>query len=500
MKLLLAKCLALGAVMTLPNIAVAEDAALIVVESNYARLPDQAGANTAAALAQSLDAAGFRVTSSFDQGAEDAWSAVERFRDEAAGADRVFVFLAGHMVSTPRESWLLTRQADAPTDLSVGGMALPLGPVLDIADGHPGQAVVMLVSADNGVAGPGLAPGVAVTAPQGVTLVTGPFAGVMRVANEVVLVPGAQPASALDRAPRGVVASGFLSDALPFLPAVSDAAPVEVTIAEPSEADTENELGLSRDDRAGIQRGLALLGYDPHGIDGIFGKATRAALSDWQQEQGYAVTGYLTREELDALTAAAADRAAKLEAEAAARKVEDERKDTDYWRETGRGSDEAGLRAYLNRYPDGLFAEIAGQRLAEIEAVKRDTAAAEERDFWDKVRAEDQADSYRSYLDRYPNGAFAKEAQARLTELTAAADQSGAIAGAKAEEAGVAGNVITRLLVENQLKGAGFDPGRIDGSFDEASRRAIRRFQQAQGLEVTGYVTQATMVRLMLGR
>jgi peptidoglycan hydrolase-like protein with peptidoglycan-binding domain len=39
----------------------------------------------------------------------------------------------------------------------------------------------------------------------------------------------------------------------------------------------------------------------------------------------------------------------------------------------------------------------------------------------------------------------------------------------------------------------------VDGVFDEATRRAIRRFQNARNLPATGYVTRATMARLLAG-
>jgi peptidoglycan hydrolase-like protein with peptidoglycan-binding domain len=532
----LAKTLVLGAVVLAPLAAVAEDAALILVGSDYQRLPDPGGANPAAALAQVLEAAGFTVSAALDQDVVGATRAMEDFRADAADAERVFVLMAGHIVSTPRDSWLLTRYAEAPTDITVGGEAVPIGPVLDIAAAHPGQAAVLLAPADNDVGGTGLAPGVAVTAPQGVTLFTGPTDRLVQLARDTLLVPG-RPLGSL---PRGVEVSGFVSDAVPFSPAPSggpglpppttdhEAAFWDVVKAMGSvaafeayldvypvgrfaplaraaiqelefDADTRAEaveaaLGLDRDTRRDIQRDLSLLGYDPRGIDGIFGPGSRAAITAWQRAGGYPATGYLTADQIRALSDAAAVRAAELEREAAARKAEEERLDTLYWRETGRGGDEAGLRAYLARYPDGLFSDIAELRLAEIEEAKRAEAAAEERAFWDEVRAADDEASYRRYLRRYPEGTFAEEAQARLDELTEEDEH----AAAKAEEEHVAGNGVTRLLVENRLSAAGYDPGPIDGTFDKKTRRAIRKFQRAAGIEVSGYVTQATMVRLLL--
>ena len=63
----------------------------------------------------------------------------------------------------------------------------------------------------------------------------------------------------------------------------------------------------------------------------------------------------------------------------------------------------------------------------------------------------------------------------------------------------VAGTRVARRLVENRLASLGLDPGPVDGEFDDDTRRALRRYQEARGLNVTGYVNQATMVRILLG-
>lgn len=528
-----------------PGWAFARDAALIVVVQDYQRLPDVADAPNVAGLTRDLQAADFRVTSLIDAGAGEIRTSVEAFRDDAAIADRVFILVAGHIVHTARDSWLLARNAADVTDVSVGAAGLPLGALFDIAAEHPGQAVVLMAPAGDGVAGPGIAAGPAVQAPQGVTLLSGPGQRLVRVAREVLLQPGTRPRQALTPPPGGVEVTGFLSDALPFLPAPARSgtppsmspSPINMEIAfwnvvvemdtpaayqayldrypngqfraiaraaisgaalnaEAQAQATEAALGLDRTDRRNVQRNLSLLGYNPRGIDGIFGPGSRAAIKAWQRANGYDPTGYLTAQQVRALASAAKTKADQLAAEAAARKAEEERRDTLYWRDTGRGASEAGLRSYLERYPDGLFADVAEARLAEIEATKRAQAEAAERAFWDDVRTRDTAADYQRYLDRFPKGLFAREAKARIKELTAD-DKAAVIAAAKAEEARVVPNGVLRLLVENRLAAAGQDPGGIDGHFDKATRRAIRRFQRDQGLTVTGYVTQATMVRLL---
>ena len=528
-----------------PGWAAARDAALIVVTEDYQALPDVDDAPDVPALTRALEAAKFQVTAVTDGSAEDTRAAVEDFRDDAAIADRVFVLVAGHIVHSARDSWLLMRGAEDVTDISVGADGLPLGPLFDIAAEHPGQAVVMLARAGSDITGPGIAGGPAVEAPQGVTLLSGPGPVLTNVAREIVLRPGTRLRQALVPPPGAVEVSGFLSDALPFLPPVAprgtppSAPPRDISMelafwnvvveldnppayqayldrypngqfrtiaraaitgaaldAEAQAQAAEAALALDRTDRQEIQRNLSLLGYNPRGIDGIFGPGSRAAIKSWQNANGYPANGYLTAPQVRAMAEAAKIRADQLAAEAAQRKAEEEQRDNQYWRDTGRGATEPGLRAYLERYPDGLFADVAEARLAEIEAAKRAQAEAAERAFWDNVRAKDTAAQYQSYLDKYPKGLFADEAEARIAELTEG-DKAAVIAAAKAEESAVVANGVLRLLVENRLAASGEDPGAIDGQFDKTTRRAIRRFQRDQGLTVTGYVTQATMVRLL---
>ena len=539
------KTLALGAVALVPHIAAARDAALIVVETDYSQLPDAPGMPQLTGLAAALEAAGFQVTTSQNASADDTWEAVAAFRDAATLADRVFILLAGHIVHTSRDTWLLTRFSDRPTDLTVGGGGLLLGPLLDTAAEHPGQAVVMLAPSGADLAATGILNGAAADAPQGVTVLTGPVDRLVRVAVDVLLEPGMPPREALVPPPRGVEVSGFLSDALPFVTAPDSAGPVPpppprepdpevaywnvvrslgtpeayrayldtypagqvraiaqaaiqgaVVDADARARAEEDALGLDQTARRDVQRNLSLLGFDPKGVDGIFGPGSRTAIKAWQQARGYSPTGFLTAPQLSAMSVAAEQRAAQIAAEAAQRKAEEEQRDTAYWRDTGRGGTEAGLRAYLARYPDGLYATFAEERLAEIEAAKRAQAQAAEREVWDGVRATDTVAAYNGYLQKYPSGLFAEEAKARIAEIEAETNTASEQAAAN-EEAIIANNGVMRLLVETKLAAAGYDPGKVDGKFNNATRRAIKQFQRDQGIAVTGYVGQETMVRLL---
>jgi peptidoglycan hydrolase-like protein with peptidoglycan-binding domain len=52
------------------------------------------------------------------------------------------------------------------------------------------------------------------------------------------------------------------------------------------------------------------------------------------------------------------------------------------------------------------------------------------------------------------------------------------------------------LLVEYQLSDLGYDPGEIDGVFDNAVRTAILAFEKAEALEQDGIITDPLLNRL----
>lgn len=65
----------------------------------------------------------------------------------------------------------------------------------------------------------------------------------------------------------------------------------------------EPVLVLGKSDRVWVQRGLSRLGFDPGIADGVFGRKTREAIRSWQSSTGDEATGFLTREQADALIA-----------------------------------------------------------------------------------------------------------------------------------------------------------------------------------------------------
>lgn len=543
MKLKLKQVALAGAFIVAALPALARDVALVLTNGVY---KDYAGASDTQLVDEAvrpLKAAGFQVVLGRNADADNQIVLVNKFLNGMKEADRIVILLTGDIVSGLRDSWLLAADMRKPNMFTVGRGGVSIGAIMEAAAQKPGSAVVMIakgkeVDTSYGVRGK-LGK---LTIPHGVVLIKGPMAGLLPVL-EGILEPGNSVSEVMGRAPYGVTAEGFLPKATAFIPyAPPPVVPLPVDHEEASYWDAvravgtidalhsyldrypngqfafeamqmieelrlnpvrraqeaEKRLKLKREQRRRIQRNLSLLGFDPNGVDGVFGRGSRAAIGAWQQSRGFDGHGYLTGNQIAALQAQAEIRARELEEEARLRKQEQDRQDAAYWRQTGRGGTESGLRAYLSRYPDGLYSIIARDRLEQLERDSRNRAAKAERDYWDAVQSDGSAKAYRKYLKKYPRGVFARTAKVRLEQLEGTERDKELIKRAKAEEAKVAGQAVTRVLIEHKLQALGLNPGQVDGVFDKDSRRALRKFQRARQIPVTGYVTQKTIVQLLV--
>lgn len=532
--------------IALPGLA--EDVALVIGNNTYIDQPYVRSAKLTRASADALRADGFFVVQGQNLDNVAQLTLASEFFEALDGADRVVVLLAGHITSSERDSWLLAANADEPNMFTVGHMGLSIGALMDAAGQKPGRAIVMLATDGTPTQGYGLGAGLAgMDIPQGVTLVSGPMADLGPLLAKGFLDPENSIREAI-AVSRHIKADGFLPVGMAFtsspaeiiapdpLPAVDDADQtyweatqslgtvealqdyvaryphgqhamqakqmITTLLARPEvlAKTAEADLTLSRDQRRQIQRNLSILDFNPRGIDGLFGRGSRAAIGAWQQSRGIDGFGYLSGDQIVDLQAAADIRSQELEEEARKRQEEEDRKDTEYWRDTGRDGTEPSLRAYLKRYPDGLYSELAQVQVDQFDEARRAQAASVERDYWDSVEAAGTAAAYRQYLQEYPSGAFASTAQGRLDQLEGVIRDEELIRRARADESRVAGNAIARLLVEKKLQALGLKPGRVDGSFDEKTRRAVRKFQRARQIPATGYVTQQTIVQLLAAR
>ena len=528
--------------------ALADSAALFLGNENYASLSDLRRGDEIANLTTRFERLGFDVQSLADGNADEMYAALGLFEDAANRSERLIVVLAGRFVHTSQDTYFLPTEARASNLTEVSRDAVALSQVLPILERTPGQAILGLATdSQAGATSPNLANGLGdFDIPQGVTVVTGAPRALRQAVERIAAVPGASLSEIADV--RGITVDGYLAADQVFVTEAPVEAPSAPTVSEGTdrladllawrEADrlgtveayegyltsypsgqfadrardriddvqntpeviaeqTEESLNLTRDQRREIQRDLSLLDYNTRGIDGIFGRGTRAAISSWQGQNNYETTGFLSADQITRLDAQAERRAAELEEEAEQRRLERLAQDQAFWEETGAQGDEAGYRAYLNRFPDGEFADTAREELDAIERQKRAETNSRDRQLWDEASQENTIQSYRDYLVLAPNGAFRDEAANRIEELEEASRQSGALQQAIAEENALGLSQNTRRVIESRLERLGLKPGRVDGTFDDDTRRAIRRYQSARNLDETGYLNEAFVVQIL---
>ncbi len=490
---------------------------------------------------------GYRVIAGKNLDRADMYDLISEFAEFLPDADKVVVHFAGHVLNAGDETWLAPVDLTADNQVDVEFNAPSLGLLMDLLADHPGRAAVFLGSPAEGFEPTGaLDSGVgSLDVPQGVLLVTGDPDAVYSVLAADFLNNGQSVADALRDTDEDVLAQGFVSPDLKLVASGAASAPLSQTAAVLAErtfwaltetGDTlrdyedylqrypngtyvraaqdriavlsqprvnpveqaELDLGLSQSEKRRIQEQLTILGYSPHGVDGVFGLGTRTAIKAWQRNEQLGQTGFLTREQVSLMGRLAKVRSDEIAAEAAKQKQEQAAADVAFWRATGASGRAADLRAYLARYPSGIYAVDAKLALDRIERTDRDTGERADQMAWDIARSENTIRSYERYLDQFPRGVFVDIAEARLDALRDDSDRDVNQAELAAIEANLGLNKASRMLVERRLDALGHAPGVVDGIFNARTRAAIRRFQQSQRLEVTGYLNANTVRQLIV--
>ena len=75
------------------------------------------------------------------------------------------------------------------------------------------------------------------------------------------------------------------------------------------------------------------------------------------------------------------------------------------------------LEAYLERYPDGEFVELAQARLESLReagAPTTDEVTEGELTFWNSIKDSENPDMFRAYLNKYPDGTYAELARINI--------------------------------------------------------------------------------------
>jgi adenylate cyclase len=96
-----------------------------------------------------------------------------------------------------------------------------------------------------------------------------------------------------------------------------------------------------------------------------------------------------------------------------------------FWSSIMKSESAADYAAYLERYPAGSFSNLAQARIATLEAGEATGSEAEMRlqiTYWESVKDSEDPAMFRAYLEKYPEGHFKELATVRLAQLTGASD------------------------------------------------------------------------------
>ena len=135
------------------------------------------------------------------------------------------------------------------------------------------------------------------------------------------------------------------------------------------------------------------------------------------------------------------------------------------------------------------------------DGVKEQQIAAE-REFWQSIKDSRNPAEFRAYLTRYRDGIFADLARNRLEELEGTAgEDSSATESTDGEDLALGLTLEEGELVQHALGSLGFDPGLVDGGIGPKTRRALKSWQKAKEYPVTGTLSKEQLkVLLAVGR
>ena len=113
--------------------------------------------------------------------------------------------------------------------------------------------------------------------------------------------------------------------------------------------------------------------------------------------------------------------------------------------------------------------------------------------YWNSISSDKNIDLIRAYLARYPNGVFSAIAKLRIEEMQQQINL--AVVRETADQTPVK-NGDQLAEIQNRLYELNYDPGEADGQIGPATKNAIREFQSQAGLAIDMQPKQGLLARL----
>lgn len=461
----------LVALLSLSGLANAQNLALVLSNGYYDNGTDVANISRKhQQLVNALESQGYEVIEGKDLNRLEIRQRIGAFADKIARADTVVAVLNGHVAHFGEVSWLLPADTNVSSATGLAFRGADISFIAQLLAQKPGESVLFVGESGRELARiPQVQEGLArMTLPRGVMMISGAYDKVGDLLRHSFLRPNVRVIDVLRTDTGRLEIEGDIPASLQLVGSRNVARTPE---------QLEDALGLSRGERRNIQQYLTDLGFNTRGVDGLFGNGTRTAIRSWQRRERLTRNGYLN-----------ADQVALLRQQGDAARVQLRAGDRSFWAQTGANGTERGLQRYLERYPNGQFANRARAELARM------TAHTDEQAWAAAVRANTEA-AYREYLRNFPNGIYKDMARTRIGRAPEVVDND-----AKRVEDSLRLNSVSRLLIEQRVADLGYRTGPRDGNFDLASRQAFRSYQRDRGMDATGYVTANMIRRLLLGQ
>ena len=471
----------------------AQRVALVIGNATYAHVPALANPlNDAADIGAALDRLGFAVTRLDNADRASLWRGLQEFALAASASEIAVVFYAGHGIEVDQRNFLVPVDARLASDQDVEFEAVPLELVSRAVERASGLRLVILdacrenpfaVQMQRAGATRSIGRGLARVEPSGETLVAyaakegtvaSDGAGRNSPYSEALLghleEPGLEVGLMFRKVRDAVVGLtggrqepfvyGSLSSRGVYL-AAAPAPPAGATVssAQPSGAE---ESGSSRV----VAQGELLF------WESVKDSEDPADIRVYLDHYPDGTYEALARNRLKRLDATAKDTAAPApepQPSSLSARMEETRlaAEAKFWalvEESGVPSD---LEAYLEHYPDGVYAPLARIRLAQL---RRGHPAQQ--------TATSPADAATS------DGTSVAAASSPPAPPTPAP----AVPVPEEVESSLGLGRGARRMVQAGLASLGYEPGPADGLFGARTREAIRRYQREKGFEATGYL------------
>ena len=88
-----------------------------------------------------------------------------------------------------------------------------------------------------------------------------------------------------------------------------------------------------------------------------------------------------------------------------------------FWQSVEASDDPEEYRAYLEKFPEGAFATLAEARLTSPSEQSSSTDRTVELEFWNSIKDTEVPANFEAYLEKYPDGEFRSLAEIRLADF-----------------------------------------------------------------------------------